>query len=92
MKKTVWKVYMLRCRDGSLYTGIAKDVASRFVKHKSGKGAAYTRSHPPIRLIYEEGPFTLSGALKREAAIKRLPRRGKIRLVKGASVPVVNSL
>ena len=47
-----WYVYMLRCEDGSLYTGIASDVEKRFAMHKSGHGAKYTRSHPPVAVVY----------------------------------------
>ena len=47
-----WYVYMLRCEDGSLYTGIASDVEKRFAVHKSGHGAKYTRSHPPVAVVY----------------------------------------
>lgn len=49
-----WYVYMLRCEDGSLYTGIASDVEKRFAMHKSGHGAKYTRSHPPVAVVYCE--------------------------------------
>ena len=49
-----WYVYMLRCADGSLYTGIAADVERRFEEHKSGRGAKYTRSHPPLAVVYRE--------------------------------------
>ena len=49
-----WYVYMLRCEDGSLYTGIASDVEKRFAMHKSGHGAKYTRSHPPVAVVYRE--------------------------------------
>lgn len=72
-----WAVYIVRCNDGSLYTGVAKDVASRIAKHNSGKGAAYTRAHRPVVLRYRELGFTHSQALVREAEIKRLPPRLK---------------
>ncbi|MBI5208353.1 MAG: GIY-YIG nuclease family protein [Elusimicrobia bacterium] len=78
-----WSVYILRCGDGSYYTGIAKDVEARLEKHNSGKGAAYTRTHRPVSLAYREDRFTRSGALIREAAIKSLGRPGKARLVGG---------
>ncbi|MCL4720869.1 MAG: GIY-YIG nuclease family protein [Gammaproteobacteria bacterium] len=68
-----WFVYMLRCADQSLYTGIARDVASRVARHNAGKGAAYTRSRLPVCLVHTEPAPDRSAALRREAAIKRLP-------------------
>ena len=76
-----WSVYILRCGDGTLYTGVAKDVSARLEKHRAGKGAAYTRTHLPVELIYQENNLSRSMALVREAAIKRLPRQKKERLV-----------
>ena len=75
--KREWSVYLVRCVDGSLYTGIAKDVLSRVDKHNTGQGAAYTRSHRPVKLLYQEDRFTRSQALIREAQIKRFPRAKK---------------
>lgn len=75
-----WSVYMLRCGDGSLYTGIAKDVAARLVVHQKGKGAAYTRTHLPLVLVYQENQLTRSEALMREAAVKRLSKASKEKL------------
>ena len=75
--KKEWSVYILRCGDNTLYTGIAKNVQARFDQHQSGKGAAYTRTHRPVTLLYQETGMTRSTALVREAAIKRLPRRRK---------------
>jgi predicted GIY-YIG superfamily endonuclease len=79
-----WFVYILRCGDRSLYTGVAVDIAARLKKHRAGLGAAYTRSHLPVRLVYQEGPYSCSGALKREAALKRLTRIQKQALVRSA--------
>lgn len=76
-----WSVYVLRCGDGSLYTGIAKDVEARLKKHNSGKGAAYTRTHRPVELVYQESRFTRSQALVREAAVKSMPRPRKEKLI-----------
>lgn len=76
-----WFVYMLRCRDGSLYTGCTDDVERRLAVHQSGKGAKYTRSRLPVELVYQEPAADRSGALRREAAIKHLPRREKLRLL-----------
>jgi predicted GIY-YIG superfamily endonuclease len=79
--KKEWTVYVLRCGDNSLYTGIAKDVTSRLAKHQTGKGAAYTRTHLPVTLIYQENGMTRSAALIREAAIKRMPKARKEKLL-----------
>ncbi len=84
--KREWSVYMVRCVDGSLYTGIAKDVPTRVAKHNKGQGAAYTRSHRPVKLFYQEDRFTRSNALIREAQIKRLPRPKKETLVQKGRV------
>jgi predicted GIY-YIG superfamily endonuclease len=83
-----WSVYILRCGDGSLYTGIAKDVDARLKSHQGGKGAAYTRTHLPVILLYQEKPVTRSRALIREAAIKRLPRPKKEELVISGGKPI----
>ena len=79
--KKEWSVYILRCGDNSFYTGIAKDIQARLTKHQTGKGAAYTRSHLPVTLIYQETSMTRSAALIREAAIKSLPRPRKEKLI-----------
>ncbi|HET7790972.1 MAG TPA: GIY-YIG nuclease family protein [Gemmatimonadales bacterium] len=76
-----WTVYILRCADDSLYTGITNDLARRLARHRAGKGAAYTRGRRPLRVIYTERRRTRSAALRREAAIKRLSRPAKLRLV-----------
>lgn len=74
-----WKLYILRCGDGSLYTGIAVDIAARLEQHRSGKGAKYTRGRGPLELVYTEECGTHSEALKRELAVKALPRAEKLR-------------
>ena len=71
---------MLRCRDGSLYTGITNDLAKRLKAHATGKASRYTRSRLPVVLAYTEPQKSKSAALKREAAIKRLTRPQKHRL------------
>jgi|GEM_PF-189648 len=76
-----WVVYMLRCRDGSLYTGITNDIDRRLSAHASGTASKYTRSRLPVTLVYRERQATKSLALRREAAIKRLDRRRKQLLV-----------
>ena len=78
--KSMYYVYILQCKDGSLYTGIAVDVEKRFKQHRAGKGGHYTRAHPPQKILYREKAATRSAALKREAAIKKLPRAKKLAL------------
>ena len=82
-----WNVYIVRCGDGSLYTGIAKDVQARLDKHNAGKGAAYTRSRRPVSLLYRREDLTRSEALVREARIKSLPRAEKERLADEGGLP-----
>ena len=82
-----WFVYLLRCGDGSLYTGSTSDVARRVAAHQAGKGAKYTRSHLPVELVYQEELPDQSAALRREAAIKRMPRRQKLALLEQAKPP-----
>lgn len=79
--KKEWSVYILRCGDGTLYTGIAKNVALRLKMHNAGKGAAYTRTHLPVTLLYQQNGFTRSKALVREAEIKRFPRPKKEKFI-----------
>jgi predicted GIY-YIG superfamily endonuclease len=79
--KPRWLVYLLRCRDGSLYTGITNDLPKRLKVHAAGKASRYTRSRLPIQLAYTEPQRSRSLALKREAAIKKLSRRQKDRLL-----------
>ena len=79
----MWYVYMLRCADDSLYTGVAAAVEKRFAAHKSGCGAKYTRSHPPVAIVYREMCADKGAALRREAAIKKLPRAEKLKLAEG---------
>lgn len=76
-EESCWSVYIVRCGDDSLYTGIAKDVEARVAKHNAGTGAAYTRTRRPVAVVYREDGFTRSGALVREAKIKSLPRERK---------------
>ena len=76
-----WYVYMLCCGDGSLYTGSTTDVERRFREHQGGTGARYTRSRPPVTLAYAEEAPDRSAAQRREAAIKKLPRAQKLKLI-----------
>lgn len=78
-----WIVYILRCRDGSLYTGSTNDLTRRLAAHRAGRASAYTRSRRPIRLAYRETVRDRSAALRREAAVKRLTRTEKLALVRG---------
>ncbi len=78
-----WNVYILRCGDGSLYTGITKDVQARVKQHSEGRGAAYTRTRPPVKLLYQQKGLTHSEALIREAQIKAMPRSKKEEIVLG---------
>jgi putative endonuclease len=75
-------VYILKCRDNSLYTGITNDPQKRFKEHVSGKGGRYTRSHKPIKMVYLEKTSNRSKAMKREARIKRMRRADKLALIK----------
>ena len=74
-------VYILRCGDGSLYTGWTNDLSRRLAAHQSGKGGKYTRSHLPVALAYQEAVATPEEARKREWAIKQLSRREKLALI-----------
>ena len=78
-----WYVYILRCGDDSLYTGCTDNVPRRLAAHQSGKGAKYTRSRLPVSLIYQEEVPDKPAALRREAAIKRLTRSQKLKLIEG---------
>lgn len=76
-----WYLYILRCGDDTLYTGITTDVPRRLAAHREGKGAKYTRGRGPLTLLYQEECGTHSRALKRELEIKALPRPKKLALV-----------
>jgi putative endonuclease len=84
---TTWTVYIVRCIDGSLYTGIAKDVARRIEEHNADnlRAANYTRTRRPVALAYQEPAATRSAAGKREYQIKQLNRREKEALVLSAA-------
>ena len=74
-------VYILRCADGTLYTGWTNDMQKRLAAHNDGRGAKYTRSRRPVLLVYEEECEDKSAALRREAALKRLSRAEKLKLI-----------
>ena len=77
-----WYVYILRCGDGTLYTGITDDVSARLEAHRSGKGAKYTRGRGPLELVFREKAERHSDAAKREWQIKQLTRAQKLALCK----------
>ena len=78
-----WTVYMLRCADDTLYTGIARDADARLAAHNAGRGAKYTRARRPVAIVYREPAEDRSAASKREWAIKQLARRQKLQLIRG---------
>ena len=80
--ESVWYLYILRCGDGTLYTGITTDVEKRLEAHRSGKGAKYTRGRSPLELIYREKCGSHSDALKRELTVKKLSREQKEMLLR----------
>ncbi|MGD9150313.1 MAG: GIY-YIG nuclease family protein, partial [Desulfobacterales bacterium] len=81
-----WYVYIIRCHDGSLYTGIATDVERRFAEHQSNVGAKYLRGRGPLKLVFKQRIGQRSRALKVEQGIKRLPKKKKEALIKSGAV------
>ena len=79
-----WWVYILRCADGTLYTGATNDLDRLLAAHNAGRGAKYTRARRPVALVYREEAADKSAALQREAALKKLARAAKLRLIAGA--------
>ena len=92
-----YQLYLLECADGTLYTGVALDVIDRFIKHLLGLGAAYTRSHPPLRVLACRCYPSKGDALRAEYVLKQLPRQHKLTFFKaherleGAVLPVIKS-
>lgn len=80
-----WYVYLLKCADGSYYTGATTDPAKRLEQHQAGLGARYTRSRRPLELVYTEACPDKSSALKREWALKQLSHQAKQQLVRGTA-------
>lgn len=76
-----WQVYILRCADGSLYTGITTDLDRRLTEHNAGRASKYTRTRRPVELVWFESAADRGAASRREAAIKKLPRRDKAALI-----------
>ncbi|MEG0291513.1 MAG: GIY-YIG nuclease family protein [Anaerovoracaceae bacterium] len=81
-------VYILKCNDGSYYTGWTTDLQNRITTHNSGKGAKYTRGRTPVTLVYHEVFHDKGEALRREASIKKLSRPAKEDLIKASSVNI----
>lgn len=79
-----WAVYLLRCRDGSLYAGVTNDLSRRLARHEAGTASKYTRARLPVRLVYTEPQADRGAALRREAALKALPKAAKEALAAGA--------
>ena len=77
----IWYLYILRCKDDTLYTGITTDVEKRLEAHRAGRGAKYTRGRTPLELVYRETCGSHSDALKRELEIKKLSRAEKQKLI-----------
>ena len=80
MAGALWKVYVLRCADGTLYTGVTNDLDRRLRAHASGRASRYTRSRLPVLVVYTEKARGRGAALRREIAIKRMSRAGKLAL------------
>lgn len=78
-----WIVYILECRDHSLYTGITIDIKKRLAAHRSGTASKYTRSRLPVRLVYQERCSSRPDALRRETMIKEMKRSDKLDLIAG---------
>lgn len=76
-----WSLYMVKCQDTSLYTGITTDISRRLKEHNAKKGAFYTKNKVPVELVYQESMRNRSEALKREHAIKKLTRKQKLKLI-----------
>jgi len=81
-----WSLYILECKDGSLYTGVTTDLERRLRKHNQGAGSKYTRTRRPVKLVYNELIGNELLAKKREIEVKKLSRQNKLRLIK-YSVP-----
>jgi len=86
-----WHVYIVRCADDSLYTGVAKDLAARIAVHNEGRGAKYTRGRRPVELVYYETAPDRAAALKREMRIKRMTAQAKRRLTTPGLLPPTRS-
>jgi len=81
-KSTQWHLYVLKCHDGTLYTGITNDLSRRLEQHNSGTASRYTRSRLPVKFVYQESCRGKSSALKKEYAFKQLSREEKETYIK----------
>ena len=79
----MWYVYILKCADNTLYTGITTELSRRVERHNTGRGGSYTRTRTPVKLVYQEPAPTQSSAIKREAQIKKWTREKKLALISG---------
>ena len=79
-------LYILRCADGTFYIGTARDVPARVAVHNARRGAKYTRARLPVKVVHQEGPMSLTRALRREYQLKQLTRRQKQELIRGRLV------
>lgn len=82
-----WHVYLVECADGTLYCGVTNDLARRLAAHNAGKGARYTSGRRPVRAVWTEACATRGDALRRELAVKALPRAAKLALASGSRPP-----
>ena len=85
MQSKIYYVYVVRCADGTLYTGYTDDVERRVATHNAGKGGSYTRAHRPVSLLVAWRFPTKSAALRAEYAFKRLPRAKKLQIIAASS-------
>jgi len=81
---SMWHVYIIECKDKTLYTGVTTDINRRILEHNSGKGGRFTRFRTPVKLVYDQKAANRSGALRREAEIKKLSRSDKLDLISAA--------
>lgn len=81
----IWSLYILRCRDGSFYTGVTTDIDRRLREHEDGRASRFTRTRRPVVVVYQEKCGSRSHALSRECAVKSMGRQGKEDLVAGGS-------
>lgn len=81
-----WYVYIVRCADRTLYTGIAKDLAKRLTQHNNGSASKYTRGRLPVELVYTESAACHGDALRREYALKRMNLARKLEIIEGFDI------
>lgn len=86
-KKDPWHLYILKCNDGSLYTGVTNDLERRLSLHNRGRASRFTRTRRPVDLVYEERLAGRTQALIRECAVKSFPRQKKVELIEGKGRP-----